>query len=257
MQGNAIIAKTCNHLLVGMAPQDRQIIWPALHSEELPARAYLERTGFRSENIYFIESGVISLLETGDLRNPVEVGLIGREGMIGASTLVADLVPQRDSYVQIAGQALVITRSDLLRTMRASEMLRTYLLRYVQTQIAQMSLTVSASVRANVQTRLARKLLMYHDRVGVDDLPLTHENMSLMLGVRRASITHAIHSLEGEGWIHAQRGLVAIRDRQGLETYCGPFYGVAERRYDQIMNHRRAGHSDLSSRPPRVNGMTA
>lgn len=240
MQGNASVAKTCNQLLVGLAPQDRQIITPDLHPEEFPAKAYLERTGFRSKNIYFIESGVISLLETGDLRDPIEVGLIGREGMIGASTLVADLVPQRDSYVQIAGRALVITRSDLLRAMRSSEILRTYLLRYVQTQITQMSLTVSASVRANVQTRLARKLLMYHDRVGVDELPLTHENMSLMLGVRRASITHAIHCLEGEGWIRAQRGLVAIRDREGLETYCGPFYGVAERRYDQIMNHRRS-----------------
>jgi CRP-like cAMP-binding protein len=213
--------------------------------------------GINGKKIYFIESGVISLLETGDLRDPIEVGLMGREGMIGASTLVADLVPQRDSYVQIAGQAQVIMRSDLLRAMRSSEMLRTYLLRYVQTQIAQMSLTVSASVRANVQTRLARKLLMYHDRVGVDQMPLTHENMSLMLGVRRASVTHAIHRLEGEGWIRAQRGLVVIRDRQGLETYCGPFYGVAERRYDQIMNNRRSVHSDWSSQPLSGNGITA
>lgn len=257
MQGNASVARTGNYLLAGMAPQDRQILWPDLHSEELPARAYLERTGHRSENIYFIEAGVISLLETGDLREPVEVGLIGREGMVGVSSLVADLLPQRDSYVQIAGRALVITRSGLLRATRSSDGLLTYLLRYVQTQIAQMSLNVSASVRANVQARLARKLLMYHDRVGLDDLPLTHENMSIMLGVRRASITHAIHILEGEGWIRAQRGLVTIRDRHGLEGYCGPFYGVAESRYDQIMNAQRPIHPVRSPQAPGAAGISA
>jgi len=79
---------------------------------------------------------------------------------------------------------------------------------------------------------------MYHDRIGYDDLPLTHENMSVILGVRRASITNAIHNLEAEGWIKAQRGLVSIRDRGGLVRYCGPFYGVAEVRYEAIMCDR-------------------
>jgi len=250
MQGDADVVRTSNYLLAGMAPQDLELLWPSLYRENLPAKAYLERTGRRSDKIYFIESGVISLLETGDMRDPIEVGLLGREGMLGTTSLVADLLPQRDSYVQIAGRALVITRSDLLRASRSSDKILTYLLRYVQTQIAQMSLTVSASVRANVQMRLARKLLMYHDRVGLDDLPLTHENMSIMLGVRRASITHAIHSLEGEGWIRAQRGLVTIRDRAGLEIHCGPFYGVAERRYDEIMNIDRSTHANRSMRPP-------
>lgn len=247
MHGQASAAKTNNMLLAGMTSQDRQIIWPKLHEEELPARTYLERTGRRSEKLYFIEAGVVSLLETGDLREPVEVGLIGREGMIGVSSLVTDLFPQRDSYVQVAGRALAIGRLELLQAARSNGRLHAYLLRYVQTQIAQMSLTVSASVRASVQVRLARKLLMYHDRVEREDLPLTHENMSVMLGVRRASVTHAIHGLEGQGWIKAQRGLVTIRNRQGLESYCGPFYGVAERRYDEIMNNERLACGDRSN----------
>ena len=250
MHSKASAAKCNNLLLAGMMPQDRQTLWPDLHEEELPARTYLERTGRRSEKVYFIESGVVSLLETGDLRNPIEVGLIGLEGMIGASSLVTDLFPQRDSYVQVAGRALAIDRLELLQAARSNTRLHAYLLRYVQTQIAQMSLTLSASVRANVQIRLARKLLMYHDRLGREDLPLTHENMSLMLGVRRASVTHAIHGLEGHGWVRAQRGLVTIRDRQGLENYCGPFYGVAERRYDEIMNIERPTFSDRVSQVP-------
>jgi CRP-like cAMP-binding protein len=229
MHGKASAEKTNNRLLAGMAPHERQTLWPHLHEEALPARTYLERTGRRAEKVYFVESGVVSLLETGDLRDPIEVGLIGREGMIGASSLVTDLFPP-----------------ELLQETRSNPRLHAYLLRYVQTQIAQMSLTISASVRANVQVRLARKLLMYHDRVGLQDLPLTHENMSVMLGVRRASVTHAIHGLEGQGWIKAQRGLVTIRDRQGLENYCGPFYGVAERRYDEIMNIERLAGADRS-----------
>jgi CRP-like cAMP-binding protein len=144
--------------------------------------------------------------------------------MIGASTLVADLVPQRDSYVQIAGRALVIMRSDLLRAMRSSEMLRTYLLRYVQTQIAQMSLTVSASVRANVQTRLARKLLMYHDRVGVDELPLTHENMSLMFGAQ-ASPTRstALRARDGSA---RSGGSLPFGTGRGLRLIAAHFTGL-------------------------------
>jgi DNA-binding transcriptional MocR family regulator len=117
-----------------------------------------------------------------------------------------------------------------------------------------MSLTLSASVRANVQVRLARKLLMYHDRVGLDQLPLTHESMSIWLGVRRASVTHAIHILEGEGWIRAQRGLVTIRNRHGLEGYCGPFYGVAERRYDQIMANQQSIYFNCSPLAPQAAG---
>jgi hypothetical protein len=78
-------------------------------------------------------------------------------------------------------------------------------------------------------------MAMYHDRTGTDELPLTHENMSLMLGVRRASITQAVRNLEAESLIRARRGLITIRDRSGLEGYCGGFYGVAEARYAEIM----------------------
>ncbi len=75
----------------------------------------------------------------------------------------------------------------------------------------------------------------YLPQDGTDDLPLTHENMLLMLGVRRASITQVVHNLEAESLIQARRGLITIRDRCGLERYCGGFYGVAEARYAEIM----------------------
>jgi len=137
--------------------------------------------------------------------------------------------------VQIAGQALVLGCLQFRECLSSAPNLRSLLFRYIQAQLVQISLMASAGVRASVQQRLARKLLMYHDRTGTNEMPLTHENMSLMLGVRRASITHAVHNLAAESLIQARRGLIAIRDRSGLERYCGGFYGVAEARYAEIM----------------------
>jgi CRP-like cAMP-binding protein len=234
MDGVETFRSTTNQLLLRLPSQEWWGLKPLLRREDLPARLYLERAGSPPNKVYFIEAGVLSNLERGDVREPIEVSVIGREGMVGMST-IAGLIPQRDTVVQIQGQALVLGCGQLQACLTSSANLRSLLLRYIQTQMVQISLVASAGVRANVQQRLARKLLMYHDRTGTDELPLTHENMSLMLGVRRASITQAVHNLEGEGLIHAKRGLISICNRSGLERYCGGFYGVAEARYAEIM----------------------
>ncbi|WP_159982046.1 MULTISPECIES: Crp/Fnr family transcriptional regulator [unclassified Novosphingobium] len=234
MKAETSFGKTTNLLLLGMGVQERLRLWPLCSRRRLPARTLLERTGSRLASVCFIESGVVSSLETGDLREPIEVGVVGHEGMIGTAA-IANLIPQRDAFIQIEGEALFVDIGDFQECVRSSLNLRTYLSRYVQAQMVQISLAASAGVRASVQQRLARKLLMYRDRTPTDDLALTHESMSLMLGVRRASITHAVHNLEADGFIRAQRGLITIRDRPALEKYCGRFYGVAEARYTEIM----------------------
>jgi CRP-like cAMP-binding protein len=234
MDGVETFRSTTNQLLLRLPGHEWLRLRPLLRRENLPVRSCLERAGSPPNKVYFIESGVISNLERGDNRDPIEVGVIGREGMVGMST-IGGLDPQRDSIVQIAGQALVLDRAQFMSDLSSSSILRSLLFRYIQAQMVQISLCASAGVRASVQQRLARKLLMYHDRTGTDELPLTHENMSLMLGVRRASITQAVHNLEAESLIKARRGLITIRDRSGLERYCGSFYGIAEARYDEIM----------------------
>jgi CRP-like cAMP-binding protein len=235
MDGTIDLVRTPNSLLAGMAAEDRALLCPCLRRETLEARSYLERCGAPIDKVYFIEGGVVSLLEARDPGDPVEVGVVGWEGMTGSSAILGNLHPDRDSYVQVAGCALAMELGELHGAIMSSPTLGRYLLRYIQTQIGQLSLAVSAAMKASLQQRLARKLLMYHDRLGMDELPLTHENISIMLGVRRASVTIAIHNLEAEGWIKAQRGLVTIRDRAGLQHYCAQFYGVAEARYAQII----------------------
>jgi CRP-like cAMP-binding protein len=234
MHSEAGARRTTNWLLQSLPGEDWWRLSPFLQPEVLPTRVFVERTGLRPQKVYFIETGVISVLETGDIREPIEVGVIGREGMTGIAA-IADLVPQRDSYVQIEGQALAIESARFQTILELSTSLRSFVVRYIQAQAVQISLAASAGVRASVQQRLARKLLMYHDRTGTDDMPLTHESMALMLGVRRASVTNCIHNLEGERLIQARRGIIVIRDRRGLEKYCGSFYGVAEERYFAIM----------------------
>ncbi|EJL21213.1 Crp/Fnr family transcriptional regulator [Novosphingobium sp. AP12] len=235
MKAETSFGKITNRLLLGMGAQDRLLLWPHFSRCPLPVNTYLERTGLRPGNIYFIESGVVSSLEVGDSRDPIEVGVVGREGMIGAGA-IANLIPQRDAFVQIEGEALSIDVKDFQESVRSSPVLRVYMSRYIQAQMVQISLAASAAVRASVQQRLARKLLMYRDRTDTDEIALTHASMSLMLGVRRATVTNAVHNLEANGFIWARRGLIIFRDRVAMEAYCGRFYGVAETRYAEIMH---------------------
>jgi len=246
---------TSNWLIAGLPAESGWQAWP-LRRERIPARTWLERTGSPPEDVYFIESGVVSNVETSDLREPFEVGVVGREGMIGTSA-IGGLLPQRDSCVQIECQALIIDAQSFQAILAAVPAMRFRMFRYLQTMIVQLSLAASASARASLHQRLARKLLMYHDRMGCDALPLTHEMMSLMLGVRRASITQAIHNLEAERTIRARRGLITIRDRTRLEQQCGPFYGVAEARYEQIMGGHAVAGGHLHIEPVGTNSAFA
>jgi CRP-like cAMP-binding protein len=104
----------------------------------------------------------------------------------------------------------------------------------VHTFIVQVSQTAYANAGYSVDERLARWLLMTHDRLEHDDMPVTHEFMSIMLGTRRPGVTLAVKMLEGAGVIRATRGHIRIRDREKLEQLAGQSYGFAEREYSNI-----------------------
>jgi hypothetical protein len=105
------------------------------------------------------------------------------------------------------------------------------LLRYVQCFFAQLGRTILANLHDPTERRLARWLLMNHDRLHGDEISLTHEQLGVMLGVRRASVTDTLHVLEGQGFIRSVRGRVIIRDRKGLIEFAGESYGAAESEY--------------------------
>ena len=139
--------------------------------------------------------------------------------------------------MQAGGTALRIASSDLTELIDTNRAIRELLLRYAHVFMIQIAATALADGRYDIEQRLARWLLMCQDRLG-DELPLTHDFLSVMLGVRRPSVTDALHKLEGNRAIRAERALITVRDRAALEEKAGDSYGIPEAEYRRLISHR-------------------
>jgi CRP-like cAMP-binding protein len=124
---------------------------------------------------------------------------------------------------------------ELRKAMDASESLRSLLLKFVQVFMVQTTQTAIANARANIDQRLARWILMAHDRTRNGTLPLTHEFLALMLGVRRAGVTEALQSLKRRKLIDTGRNQIVVRNREGLERMARGSYGVPEKEYRRLI----------------------
>ena len=141
-----------------------------------------------------------------------------------------------------------MTSDDLRQAMQTSPTLQPFLLRYAQAFMIQTAHTALANGRAKIHERLARWLLMAHDRIDGDQLALVHEFLALMLGVRREGVTIALQELEGEGLIRTTRGNITIVDRKGLEKTADGSYGVPEAEFDRLIGGRRLAPFKLTDR---------
>jgi DNA-binding transcriptional regulator YhcF (GntR family) len=188
-----------------------------------------------------LDPASVVAVQAGETR--AEVGLIGCEGMSGTSVVLGAQSSPHESYMQVAGEAQQITTSDLQRAMAASKSLHLTLLRYVQVFMVQTAHSAIANARAKIDERLARWILMAHDRVAGDTLPLTHEFIALMLGVRRAGVTEAVHTLSSKGLIETRRGEIVVRNRKGIERHAGDAYGTPEAEYRRLIGTFSEGRS--------------
>jgi CRP-like cAMP-binding protein len=139
------------------------------------------------------------------------------------------------TYIQVAGEAQWIKADQLRKAMRASDSLRALLLKYVQVFMVQTTHTAIANARAQINRRLARWILMAQDRTGNKALPLTHEFLSLMLGVRRPGVTETLQSLKQQKLIETGRNLIVVLNRNGIEKLAGHSYGVPEKEYRRLI----------------------
>jgi CRP-like cAMP-binding protein len=137
--------------------------------------------------------------------------------------------------MQAAGQGQCIKAVELRKAMQASPSLQGALLKYVQVFMVQTAHTAVANARAKIEARLARWILMAQDRLDRTSLPLTHEFLSLMLGVRRASVTEALHALEALKLIRSARGEVVVLNRKGIERKAGNAYGAPEAEFRRLI----------------------
>jgi CRP-like cAMP-binding protein len=224
-----------NGVLSGVAPADRARLTPFLVAIELPVRKQLEARHRRIEHVYFLTSGMASVVVSGGSNHTVEVGIIGPESMTGmAVVLGADRSPH-ETFIQSAGEGWRIEAAMLDRAMRESPSLHRHLLRHVQAFMIQMSFTALANARYKIDERLARWLLMASDRAG-PQVSLTHEFLSLMMGVRRPGVTSALNALEERGVIAAKRGIITICDRDGLIEIANGSYGAPEAELERLFS---------------------
>ena len=216
---------TSNFILKRLSDDDFGLLQPHLETIRLPVRKMLEARNRKIRTVYFMESGFASVVANGSTQPSIEVGLIGREGMSGLAVVLGADRPAHETYIQAAGSGLCLAADSLRGAIDKSPSLHRELLKAAfafQTQVTQ---TALANGRSKIEERLARWLLMADDRIDGDELPLTHEFLSLMLGVQRSGVTLAVQALEADGLIAARRGRISILKRAKLEKKSNGTYG--------------------------------
>lgn len=218
-----------NLILARLSKADFQLLAPHLEPADLPLHKHLEQRGKPIKAIYFLDRGFASVVANGKSERPIEVGLIGREGMTGLPVVLGgDRNEENETYIQAAGSGQCIPTKHLRHAIDNSVSLHRSLLRYAQAFLNQTAGTAVANGRAKIEERLARWLLMAADRLDNGELPLTHEFLAMMLGVRRPGVTVAIQELERQGLISKRRGRIVILDRAALETLSNGTYVAAD-----------------------------
>lgn len=221
-----------NVLLSSLSSHDAARLAPFLNRRPLLRDQVVLEVDAPIKTICFPESGIVSFHEVLSDGSRVGIGIIGFDGMVGWSALLGcERSPHEASIAIGGGKALSIGRTELERACAESPTLNKFLLGYVQCFIGQMGRTITSNLRDPLDRRLARWLLMNHDRLAGDRIPLTHDQLGVMLGVRRASVTDTLHVLEGAALIRLTRGVIEITNRAGLQAYAGEAYGFAEAEY--------------------------
>ncbi|TCM54360.1 CRP-like cAMP-binding protein [Rhizobium sp. PP-F2F-G48] len=223
-----------NNLLRMMTPAIFARLQPLLERVDLPARHVLVEPHRPTPFVTFIESGLCSLVATSADAEDIEVGHIGSEGLVGAHVLLKVMSTPNRAFMQAPGSGIRVPAKAVLDILQDGET-NTLLMNYIHCSEIQVAHSALANARYNMHERLARWLLMCHDRIGGDDLPLTHEFLSIMLGVRRSGVTNELHVIEGMKAIKATRGNIRILDRTRLEDIAGASYGEPEKEYDRLI----------------------
>lgn len=224
-----------NYLLAALLPGDLARLRPHLEPVALVLGEVLGEAGQLVTHVLFPDAGIVSVIAVSlDKQRRIEVGLIGREGLVGSPVVLGtDLCPH-ETLVQADLQGVRVLADELRRAMADSPALHGVLLRYVQVFATQTAHTALANAAHRMDQRLARWLLMCRDRLDGDELPLTQLFLSRMLGANRPGVTEAVRALANAGLIGHARGRITVLDRIGLETAAGGSYGAPEAEYVRL-----------------------
>lgn len=230
-----MIPRYRNQLLSSLDSHDLDRIAPMLQRAEMAQRQILERANELTEYVYFPESGIASIVAIDGANRRMEAGPFGRDGMSGLCVVLDAGQSPHETSVQIPGHANRVRADDLRQLLSTSPAMHRRLLHYAHAFAVQTAHTALAAGLSVVEKRLARWILMLHDRIDGDDLLLTHDFMAFMLAVRRPGVTVALHVLEGHRMIRSLRGRVIVTDRAALEAFCEGLYGIPEAEYARLI----------------------
>ncbi|MEQ1493593.1 MAG: Crp/Fnr family transcriptional regulator, partial [Terricaulis sp.] len=223
------LQKNVRNRILALLPADEfKSIMDKMHYVELALGESLHRAGEPIENVFFVESGFISALTMLSDGAPLEIGLIGSEGVAGVSVILGATNSYSETMCQTGGGAFRINVVAFKEVVAHAPLLRDLLLRYTHVFHVQVAQTAACNAHHELGQRLARWLLAAHDRSGVAELSLTQDLIAVMLGVRRSTVSIAASTLQKAGVIRYQHGRITILDRVGLEdAACECYEAVA------------------------------
>jgi CRP-like cAMP-binding protein len=225
-----------NLLLRSLQPGDLAHIEPHLEPVLLTEGQVIVAQNEPITFVCFPECGVTSLADVQADGSRVEIALIGRDGMTNSQLLLGCDQALHEAVVQIGnGRSLRLSAAMLHNFCRERPNAHAVFLRYIHALSVQTARTLASNLRDGAEKRLARWLLMCHDRIDGDEICLMHEHIGRMLGVRRATVTDTLHLLEGRLAIRNTRGRILVRDRKVLEALAGASYGFAEGHYRRLI----------------------
>jgi len=228
-------AQLKNRILRTLPPQDYHRLVPFSERVILSAGDILFESGDRIAEFYFLDSGMASLLSTTEDGSTIEVGMVGYEGFVGSAlVLKSNWMPYR-SMMQIAGQVTKIKAKPVLDQFDKNLRFRSLVLRYLQVVLTQVSQSALCNRFHTLEERLCRWLMISRDIIDSDEIPLTQELLSQMLGVARTGVTMTAGALSQSGLIRYRRGRITILDRAALADASCECYRIVKQEFDQFL----------------------
>ena len=223
-----------NSLLAALPRKESKRLVDSMEQVVLTYGDVLYEPGEQIRHVYFPNDSIVSLLTLVDRHQALEVGLVGREGMVGIPLALENHVSPVRALVQGTGTAMRMKAAPFLKKFRQSPALQRELHRYAYALMAQITQTAACNRFHVIEARLARWLLMTHDRIQTNPFQLTQEFLSHMLGVRRVGVSKAARTLQRMKLISYSRGNIAILDRKSLEAACCSCYEIVRGMHDTV-----------------------